>query len=51
MLFVLAASVIVGNAIYAAIKDPQEFKFLLAAITLMFLGLPGYFFWSRREAR
>ncbi len=50
ILFVLAATAIVGNAIYAAAKDPQEFKFLLFAITLMFLGLPGYFFWSRRES-
>ncbi len=50
ILFVLAATAIVGNAIYAAAKDPHEFKFLLFAITLMFLGLPGYFFWSRRES-
>jgi APA family basic amino acid/polyamine antiporter len=51
ILFVLAATAIVGNAIYAAVKDPHEFTFLLAAIVLMILGLPGYFFWSRREAR
>ena len=51
VLFVLAATAIVGNAIYAAVKDPHEFTFLLFAITLMFLGLPGYFFWSRRESR
>jgi basic amino acid/polyamine antiporter, APA family len=51
ILFVLAATAIVGNAVYAAVKDPHEFAFLLFAITLMFLGLPGYFFWSRRESR
>jgi basic amino acid/polyamine antiporter, APA family len=51
ILFVLAATAIVGNAVYAAVKDPHEFTFLLFAIALMFLGLPGYFFWSRRESR
>ena len=51
ILFVLAATAIVGNAIYAAVKDPHEFTFLLFAIALMLLGLPGYFFWSRRESR
>jgi basic amino acid/polyamine antiporter, APA family len=50
ILFVLAASAIVGNAVYAAVKDPHEFTFLLLAIALMLLGLPGYFFWSRRES-
>jgi APA family basic amino acid/polyamine antiporter len=50
LLFVLAALAIVGNAIYAAVKDPHEFTFLLVAIALMLLGLPGYFFWSRRES-
>jgi APA family basic amino acid/polyamine antiporter len=49
-LFVFAALAIVGNAIYAAVKDPHEFTYLLVAIALMLLGLPGYFFWSRREA-
>jgi APA family basic amino acid/polyamine antiporter len=51
ILFVLAATAIVGNAIYAAVKDPHEFTFLLFAIALMLLGLPSYFFWSRRESR
>jgi basic amino acid/polyamine antiporter, APA family len=51
LLFVFAALAIVGNAIYAAVKDPHEFTFLLVAIALMLLGLPGYFFWSRGEAR
>jgi APA family basic amino acid/polyamine antiporter len=50
LIFVLAAAAIVGNAIYAAIKDPHEFTYVLVAITLMLLGLPGYYFWSRRKA-
>lgn len=50
LIFVLAAASIVGNAIYAAAKDPREFTYLLVAIGLMLLGLPGYFFWSRRQA-
>lgn len=50
MLFVGAALAIVGNAVYAAVKDPSQFKHLLVAIVLMLLGLPGYFFWSRRQS-
>ena len=50
LLFVLAALAIVGNAIYAAVRDPHEFTYLLVAIVLMLLGLPGYFFWQRRSA-
>ncbi len=51
MLFVAAALAIVGNAIYAAIKDPKEFTYLLVAIALMLLGLPGYFFWKRQQEK
>lgn len=51
LLFVLAALLLVGNAIYAAVKDPREFTYLLAALGLMLLGLPGYFFWSRPQVR
>ncbi len=50
-LFVLAALALVGNAIYGAIKDPHEFTYLLAALGLLLLGLPGYYFWSRQQAR
>lgn len=50
LLFVLAALAIVGNAIYGAFKDPREFTYLLVAIGLMLLGLPGYFFWTRHPA-
>jgi hypothetical protein len=46
----LSPLAIVGNAVYAAVKDPHEFTYLLVAIVLMLLGLPGYFFWSRRWA-
>jgi basic amino acid/polyamine antiporter, APA family len=51
ILFVLAALALVGNAVYAAMKDPHEFTYLLAALGMMLLGLPGYFFWSRQQAR
>jgi basic amino acid/polyamine antiporter, APA family len=49
-IFVLVAAVIVGNAVYAAFTSPQEFLYLLIAIGLMLLGLPGYFFWKRQSA-
>jgi APA family basic amino acid/polyamine antiporter len=48
LLFVLAALAIVGNAVYSALADPRQFTYLLVAIAIMLLGLPGYFFWSRR---
>jgi len=50
LLFVLAALAIVGNAIYSAFRDPHQFTYLLVAIAIMLLGLPGYFFWSRHSA-
>jgi APA family basic amino acid/polyamine antiporter len=50
LIFVLAAAAIVGNAIYAAFADPHQFTYLLVSIGLMLLGLPGYFFWSRRRS-
>jgi APA family basic amino acid/polyamine antiporter len=49
LLFIAAALAIVSNEIYAAVRDPHEFTFLLSAIVLMLLGLPGYWFWSRRQ--
>jgi APA family basic amino acid/polyamine antiporter len=49
LLFVLAALSLVGNAIYAAMADPKQFNYLLVAIVLMLLGLPAYFFWTRRQ--
>jgi APA family basic amino acid/polyamine antiporter len=50
LLFVLAALAIVGNAVYGAIHDPRQFTYMLVAIGIMLLGLPGYFFWSRDPA-
>jgi APA family basic amino acid/polyamine antiporter len=50
LLFVLAAAVIVGNAIYLAFRDPVEFRNVTVAIVLFLLGLPAYFFWRRRAA-
>ncbi len=48
LVFVLVALAIIVNPIYAAIKDPRQFSYLLVAIVLLLLGLPAYFFWSRR---
>jgi APA family basic amino acid/polyamine antiporter len=50
LLFVLAAGSIVGNAIYAAFRDPGQFKNLAVAIVLLLLGLPAYFFWRKKSA-
>ena len=48
LLFVLAAVVIVGNAIYRATIDPKEILHVLAALALLAAGVPAYFFWHRR---
>jgi basic amino acid/polyamine antiporter, APA family len=50
MLFVVAASAIVGNAVYLAFRDPSQFNNLTAAIVLMLIGLPAYYFWRKRAA-
>jgi basic amino acid/polyamine antiporter, APA family len=50
ILFVLAASAIVGNAIYLAFRDPNQFQNLTAAIVLLLIGLPAYLFWRKRAA-
>jgi hypothetical protein len=39
------------NAIYSAIADPRQFDYLLVALGLTVLGLPGYFFWTRRATK
>jgi basic amino acid/polyamine antiporter, APA family len=49
LVFVLVAGAIIANPIYAAIKDPSQFTYLLVSIFLLLLGLPAYFFWSRRQ--
>lgn len=48
VVFLLAASAIVGNEIFVATRDPKEFRHVLAALILMALGIPAYFFWRRR---
>jgi len=48
LLFVLAAAAIVGNAIYLAFRDPDQFMNLIAAVVLFAIGLPAYFFWRKR---
>lgn len=48
ILFVLAASAIVGNAIAVALLHSSESKNLEVAIVLFLLGLPAYFFWRKR---
>ncbi|HEY4816848.1 MAG TPA: amino acid permease, partial [Candidatus Acidoferrum sp.] len=48
LVFVLAATAIVANAIYLAFHDPAQFRNLAVAILLFALGLPAYFLWHRR---
>jgi APA family basic amino acid/polyamine antiporter len=50
ILFVLAAAAIVGNAVYLAFRDPSQFQNLTAAIVLLLIGFPAYFFWRKRAA-
>ena len=45
----LAALAIVGNAVFLAFQDPVQFHNLTAAIVLLLLGLPAYFFWFWRK--
>jgi basic amino acid/polyamine antiporter, APA family len=47
IVFLLAAAAIVGNEIFVANRDPKEFRHVLAALILMALGVPAYFFWRR----
>ncbi len=48
LIFVLAATAIVANAIFLAFRDPTQFRYLVVAIVLFLLGLPAYFFWRLR---
>jgi len=48
ILFVLAAAAIVGNAVYAAFQDPDQFRNLKVAILLLVIGLPAYLLWRKR---
>ncbi|HVS89798.1 MAG TPA: amino acid permease [Candidatus Acidoferrum sp.] len=49
LIFVLAAAAIVGNAVVLAFLDPAQFRNLAAALFLLLLGLPAYFFWRKRS--
>ena len=51
ILFVLSAVAIVGNAIYAALSDPSQFRNLTAAIVILSLGVPAYFFWRTKTLK
>jgi APA family basic amino acid/polyamine antiporter len=48
LLFVLVATAIVGNAIYLAVTDPSQFRYLVVALVLFLLGLPAYLFYRRK---
>ncbi len=50
ILFVLAAAAIVGNAVFAAFRDPDQFRNLKFAIILLAVGIPAYLFWRKRAA-
>jgi APA family basic amino acid/polyamine antiporter len=50
LLFVLTAAAIVGNVLFLAIRDPQQFRHLTAAIVILLLGLPAYIYWRKRSA-
>lgn len=50
LLFVLAATAIVADAIYLAFRNPLQFRNVTVAIVLFLLGLPAYYFWRRRAA-
>lgn len=49
LIFVLVAAAIVGNAVYLAFSDPRQFRYLAAAIMILLLGLPAYFFWHKKQ--
>lgn len=49
LIFVLVAAAIVGNAVLLAFSDPRQFRYLAAAILILLLGLPAYFFWQKKK--
>jgi basic amino acid/polyamine antiporter, APA family len=51
IVFLLAAAAVVGNAIFLATRDPNQFRHVLAGVILMVLGVPAYFFWRWWNAR
>lgn len=48
-IFVVVAAAIVGNAIYLAVSDPSQFRYLAVAIVILLLGLPAYYLWRRKQ--
>jgi basic amino acid/polyamine antiporter, APA family len=51
ILFVLAAAAIVSNAVFAAFRDPDQFRNLKFALALLVAGIPAYLFWRKRPTR
>lgn len=49
LIFVLVATAIVWNAVFLAFSDPLQFRYLAAAIVILLLGLPAYFFWQKKQ--
>ena len=50
LIFTLTAAAIVGNVVYLAFSDPQQFRYFAASIVLLLLGLPAYFFWRKKTS-
>jgi APA family basic amino acid/polyamine antiporter len=48
LIFTVVAAAIVGNAVFLAFSDPVQFRYLTAAIVILLLGLPAYFFWRKK---
>jgi basic amino acid/polyamine antiporter, APA family len=51
ILFVIAAAAIVSNAVFAAFRDPDQFRNLKFALALLVAGIPAYLFWRKRPTR
>jgi APA family basic amino acid/polyamine antiporter len=51
IVFLLAAVAVVGNAIFLAKRDPQEFRHVLAGLIPLVMGIPAYFLWRWWNSR
>ncbi len=49
LIFVIVAATIVGNAVFLALVDPHQFRYLAVAIVIFLLGLPAYYFWHKEQ--
>jgi len=49
LIFVIAATAIVWNAVFLAFIDPSQFRYLAVAIVIFLLGLPAYYFWRKKQ--